>query len=310
MELRHLRYFVAVAETRSFTQAAAACYVAQSALSQQIARLEKDVGAALFSRTSRSVRLTAAGGTLLPWARRILADVDGARAELDALAGLERGRLDLGLIQTLASALDLAEVLADYQHRHPGIDLHISNAPSAEMAAAVAAGALDLAVIGLGPGRLPHGVDCRVLDSDPLVAVVPQGHPLADRAVIGLGELADDRLIQFSRGNQLRRQVEEAFERAGVRPDQRFEVGLVGDMVRLAARGLGVTVVPRSAAVGARRAAEGLAAAAGPPDGARVLPLADQAALHRVAVVYDGTRLSAAANAFLATLERHSRGED
>ncbi len=141
MDLRHLKYFLAVAETRNFTQAAASCYVAQSALSQQIARLEKDVGARLFSRTSsRSVRLTAAGELLEPLARRILADVDNAQAALDALSGLRRGRLRLGLLQTRASSVDLVEVMADYHAHHPGIDFHVTNAPSAEMAAAVLAG--------------------------------------------------------------------------------------------------------------------------------------------------------------------------
>ncbi|MFF1809283.1 LysR family transcriptional regulator [Streptomyces sp. NPDC058251] len=122
MDLRHLKYFLAVAETRNFTQAAASCYVAQSALSQQIARLEKDVGTALFSRTSRAVRLTAAGELLEPLARRILADVDNAQAALDDLAGLRRGRLRLGLVQTLAGAIDMVEVMAEYHALHPGID--------------------------------------------------------------------------------------------------------------------------------------------------------------------------------------------
>jgi len=117
MELRHLRYFTAVAETLSFTQAAAECGIAQSALSQQIARLEKDVGAALFSRSSRQVRLTEAGAVLLPWARRLLADAEQARQELEALGGLRRGRLRGGLIQTVASAVDVAAVLGGYRAR-------------------------------------------------------------------------------------------------------------------------------------------------------------------------------------------------
>ena len=108
MELRHLRYFTAVAETLSFTQAAAECGVAQSALSQQIARLEKDVGAELFTRSSRQVRLTEPGAVLLPWARRLLADAEQAQQDIDALAGLRRGRLRLGVIQTVNSAVDLA----------------------------------------------------------------------------------------------------------------------------------------------------------------------------------------------------------
>src|SRR5580658_3924177 len=107
MELRYLRYFLAVAETRNFTRAAAQCFVAQSALSEQIARLEVEVGTALFARTSRTVRLTAAGEVLVPLARRVLADVELAQAELDALGGLRRGRLRLGLLQAAASGMDL-----------------------------------------------------------------------------------------------------------------------------------------------------------------------------------------------------------
>ncbi|MFD7001347.1 LysR family transcriptional regulator [Streptomyces mirabilis] len=252
MDLRHLKYFLAVAETRNFTQAAANCYVAQSALSQQIARLEKEAGAQLFSRTSRSVRLTAAGELLEPLARRILADVDNAQAALDALAGLQRGRLRLGLMQTRASSFDLVEVMVEYHSRHPGIDFHVVNAPSSEMAAAVLSGALDLAVVGLGPRQVPEGLDHRILAGDPLVLIVPADHALADRDVVHLADLPEShQLIQFTTGTGLRRQVEAAFARAGVEPGQHFQVGQIHDMIRLAARGIGVTVVPRSSVFGA-----------------------------------------------------------
>ncbi|MFI6460991.1 LysR family transcriptional regulator [Streptomyces sp. NPDC050528] len=306
MDLRHLKYFLAVAETRNFTQAAASCYVAQSALSQQIARLEKDVGARLFSRTSRSVRLTAAGELLEPLARRILADVDTAQAALDALSGLRRGRLRLGLVQTRASSVDLVEVMADYHARYPGIDFHVTNAPSAEMAAAVLAGDLDIAVVGLGPRQVPDGLDHFVLDSDPLVLVVPADHALADREVVDLADLPEShQLIQFTRGSGLRRQVEAAFARAGVEPGQHFQVGQIQDMVRLAARGIGVTVVPRSSALGAD-GPPGADPRIGLPYGARALRIADEAAAHTICVVHDSKRLAPAAAAFLEVVERHA----
>jgi len=306
MDLRHLRYFLAVAETRNFTQAAANCYVAQSALSQQIARLEKDVGAQLFSRTSRSVRLTAAGELLEPLARRILADVDNAQAALDALSGLRRGRLRLGLIQARASSVDLVEVLADYHARYPGIDFHVTNATSSEMAAAVLAGELDIAVIGLSPRQVPEGLDHRVLDSDPLVLIVPAGHALADRDVADLADLPEShRLIQFTKGTGLRRQVEAAFARAGVEPGQHFEVGQIYDMIRLAARDIGVTVVPRSSVFGTGSVLGPNADGALPHD-ARALRLADEAARHTICAVYDRKRLSPAAAAFLDVVERQA----
>ena len=293
MDLRHLKYFLAVADTRSFTQAAATCFVAQSALSQQIARLEKDVGAALFSRTSRSVRLTAAGEVLEPLARRVLADVDDAQAALDALAGLRRGLVRIGLVQALACPIDLVAVLAGYRAAYPGVDFHVVNALSFEMATAVLHGGLDVAVVGLGPRQVPEGLEHRLLGSDPLVLVVPGDHPLAERDVVDLADLpGGDQVILFSPGTGLRRQVEAAFARAGVDPGQHFEVGQMYDMVRLAAHGVGVTVVPRSAAVTAG-------------SGARVIRLADPAAVHQVSAVYDRKRLAPAAAAFLEMLDRY-----
>ncbi|MFK0150588.1 LysR family transcriptional regulator [Streptomyces sp. NPDC090493] len=308
MELRHLKYFLAVADTRNFTQAAARCYVAQSALSQQIARLEKDVGAPLFHRTSRSVRLTAAGELLEPLARRILADVDNAQAALDALAGVRRGRLRLGLVQTMAVSLDMVEVAAEYRARHPGVDLRVSNAPSSRMAAAVLAGTLDVAVVSMAAREVPEGLDHRVLGSAPLVALVPREHALADREAIDLADLPDSHpLIQFSRGSGLRRQVEAAFARAGVEAGQDFEVGQIHDMIRLAVRGVGVTVVPRSSVVGPDSLL-GLGTAAELPRGARMLRLLDDQAVHHICVVYDGTRLAPAGAAFLDVLDRHGAG--
>lgn len=298
MELRHLRYFVAVADNLSFTQAAADCVVAQSALSQQIARLEKDVGAALFTRSSRQVRLTEAGAVLLPWARRLLADAEQARQDVEALTGLRRGRLRLGVIQTVAGALDLAAVLGEYRARHPGIELAIGYDTSEALLTAVLAGELDVAFVGLGPEHLPAGLGHRVLHEDRLVAVVPAGHRLAGRRHIDLAELSGDEIIWFSKGTGLRTAVEEACDRAGLAPRQEVEVGLVGDMVRLAAHGLGVAVVPASAVLGPE---------AVPTGGAHVLQLTDRQAVHRVLLVHPADRVSAAATALIDVLD-HPRG--
>jgi DNA-binding transcriptional LysR family regulator len=298
MELRHLRYFAAVAETLSFTQAAAECAVAQSALSQQIARLEKDVGAELFTRSSRQVRLTEAGAVLLPWARRLLADAEQARQDVAALDGLRRGRLRLGVIQTVAGVVDLAAVLGDYHARHPGIELSISYDTSTALLAAVLDGTLDLALVGLGAQRVPPGLDQRLLDEDRLVAVVAGAHRLAGRRHVDLAELSGDELIWFSRGTGLRAAVEAACARAGVTTSPRLEVGMIGEMVRLAAHGLGVAIVPGRSIT---------APAAAPPHGARVLRLTDPQAVHRVALVHRADRLSAAAAALVETMDRQKR---
>jgi DNA-binding transcriptional LysR family regulator len=295
MELRHLTYFVAVAESLNFTKAAARCFVAQSALSQQVARLEAEVGTPLFARTSRSVRLTEAGETLLPLARRILGDVDNARSELDALSGLRRGRLRLGLLQSTADPIDQIAVIGDFHERFPAVDISVTNETSSSMMDAVGTGTLDVAIVGLGPDDLPASLSQRTLSLDPLVAVVSRRHPLARQPTIAVDALVGSRpFIHFLAGSGVRHYVDAAFARAGVRADHSFEMGELSDMVRLAARDIGVTIVPACVTVSGADLQAG--------EQYQVIRLADSAAVHPVSVVYDAGHLSAAASAFLETL--------
>jgi len=302
MELRHLTYFVTVAETANFTKAAARCFVAQSALSQQVARLETEVGASLFLRNSRSVRLTEAGEVLLPLARRILADVDNAQAELDALRNLRRGRLRLGLLQSAANPLDQIAVIGAFHEKYPDIDIVVTDETSSAMVAAVEAGTLDVAIVGLGPNDLPPSMSQRTLDVDPLVAVVSERHPLARRATVGLAALVGTRpFIHFLAGSGVRHHVDAAFGRAGVTVSHSFEMGQLSDMVRLAALDIGVTIVPSSSVSGAGSDLH-------VQQGYRVIRLADGAAVHPVSVVYDAAHLSPASSAFLEVLDDHQPG--
>ncbi|MFC9431366.1 LysR family transcriptional regulator [Streptomyces sp. NPDC056987] len=291
MELRHLKYFVSVAESLNFTRAAARNFVAQSALSGQIAGLERELGVPLFHRNSRSVSLTEAGRVLLPLAQRILADVDIARMEVEALAGLRRGTLRLGLIQTPATSVDVIDVMGEFHRRHPGIEFAISDAPSGRMVAAVAAGTLDVAVVGMEASELPQGVESLPLAVEPLVAVVAADSPLAGRGLVGIPELVDGvQFIHFARESGLRRRVEAAFARAGIPPVGSFEMGQIHDMIRLAARGVAVTIVPHTDALEAERTGD---------TPFSVVPLADHDAVHPVSLVYMPARLSSAAAAFV-----------
>jgi DNA-binding transcriptional LysR family regulator len=300
MELRHLTYFVTVAETENFTKAAARCFVAQSALSQQVARLETEVGASLFLRNSRSVRLTEAGEVLLPLARRILADVDNAQAELDALRGLRRGRLRLGLLQSVANPVDQIAAISAFHERYPGIDIRVTDETSSAMVEAVGAGTLDVAIVGLGPDTLPPALSQRTLATDPLVAVVSQRHPLAGRATVGVAALVGTRpFIHFVAGSGVRHHVNAAFGRAGVTVNHSFEMGQLSDMVRLAALDIGVTIVPSASVGGAGSDLE-------IHQDYRVIRLADEAAVHPVSVVYDAAHRSPATSAFLEVLEHQS----
>jgi DNA-binding transcriptional LysR family regulator len=302
MELRHLTYFVTVAETENFTKAAARCFVAQSALSQQIARLEAEVGAPLFARNSRSVRLTEAGEVLLPLARRILADVDNAQAELEAMHSVRRGRLRLGLLQSTANPVDQIAAIGAFHERYPGIDILVTDETSSAMVEAVGAGTLDVAIVGLGADQLPPSLSQRTLSIDPLVAVVSQRHPLAGRATVDVAALVGTRpFIHFVAGSGVRHHVDAAFTRAGVTVSHSFEMGQLSDMVRLAALDIGVTIVPSSAVSGVGTDLQIL-------EDHRVIRLDDDAAVHPVSVVYDAQHLSPASSAFLEVLEHHQPG--
>jgi DNA-binding transcriptional LysR family regulator len=298
MEIRHLRYFIAVAEQRNFTRAAAACLVAQSALSQQVSRLEREVGAPLFTRGKRGAELTPAG-ELLPHARRLVADEAWARAELRSYLGLEKGRLNIGLIQTSASALDVTGTVAEFHRGHPGIELHIVSQASARMVEGVRRGSLDLALVGIGPDELPDGLGRRPLAVDPLVAVAPAW--LADglASPVALADLvARGPLIQFAPGTGLRLHVDAALRRAGLEVPASFELTQAADMLRFAVLGLGVTIVPRALTV---TAAPQLAETGTPYT---VLALADPLAVHPVTAVFHASRLSVAAREFIDLLER------
>ncbi len=290
MDTRQLEYFVAVAEELSFTRAAARCHVVQSALSYQIARLEREQGVPLLERTSRSVRLAAAGEVLLPRARAVLAELAAAEAELAELAGVITGRLRLGMIGSTGHAAPLVErTLAVFHHRHPGVEIVITDAGSRHMADQVRAGELDMAFVGLFADQISGDLAHRVLADEPLVAVVPRdNHPIG--AVIDLAALAaEPAFIEIRAESGLRRQVDAAFDRAGVVRRVAFELATSEAVVRFVGLGFGAALVPRSAAAGAADVT--------------VLQLADPAARHPISLVHRRPEPSApSARAFLLLL--------
>jgi DNA-binding transcriptional LysR family regulator len=293
MEIRHLRYFIAVAELRNFTKAAEASFVAQSALSQQISRLEHELGAPLFVRGKRGAQLTPAGELLLPHARRLVADEAWARAEMRSYLGLEKGRLTIGLIQTSASGVDVVGAVGEFCQRHPGIELRIVDQTTAEMVEGVRRGPLDLAVVGIGPDELPDGLVGRQLAVDPLVGVTSA--ELAD-GLVGPVSVADllgrGRLIQFAPGTGIRRHVDAAVRRAGLEASSTFELTQASDVSVFAALGLGVTIVPRTLAT------TSVAQLAEAGHRCVVLGLTDPLAVHPVTVVFEPSRLSVSAQEF------------
>jgi len=238
-----MRYVVAVAETGSFTQAARRCLVVQSALSHQIARLERELGARLFDRTSRSVRLTPAGAAFLPSARQCLDFAERAAAEVAAAVGEVRGRVVIGVIPTVA-AVDLPAALKVFRDRYPQVRVALRMAPSHELVAQVRGGVLDLAFLGLPPGAKPEGVRGHELARDEHVAVVAPTHPLAGQGETDLGTLAGELFADFPSGSPGRMQSDQAFAAAGLHREVAFEVTTAELMAGLIRERLGVAVLP------------------------------------------------------------------
>ncbi|MFE6687062.1 LysR family transcriptional regulator [Streptomyces sp. NPDC057743] len=286
MELQQMRYVVAVAETGGFTRAAERCHVVQSALSHQIARLEKELGARLFDRTSRSVRLTAAGEAFVPVARQALQAAERARAEVAAVSGAVRGRLAVGAISTV-SAVDLAGELGAFRARYPEVRISLRMEMSDPLLDEVRAGTLDVAFVGLTPGARTVGVREKVLARGELVAVVPPEHPLAGREWTTLARVARETFVDWTAGSAARRQRDEAFRAAGLTAEVPFEVTTVESMAELVRAGLGIGMVPEAFA----RRLGGLRTV-------RVRPAPERTER----VVWSGLGMSPAAAAFLAGL--------
>ncbi|TDC84289.1 LysR family transcriptional regulator [Micromonospora sp. KC606] len=243
MELQQMRYVVAVAETNSFTRAAGRCLVVQSALSHQIARLERELGTRLFERTSRRVRLTLAGQAFLPVARQCLDAAERAAAEVAATIGEVRGRLAVGLIPTVA-AVDIPSALHTFHKKYPQVRIGLRVGSSEQLIEDVKVGAIDLAFLGLPVTRRPEGVGSKQLAEDRLVAVVAPDHPLVAETEIDLARLATEAFVDLPAGTAGRAQSDLAFAAAGVHRDVAFEVTTVDVlMLRLIRENLAVALL-------------------------------------------------------------------
>jgi len=293
MNLKQIEYALAVADEGSFTRAAERCHVVQSALSHQIARLEEDLGAALFERSSRKVRLTAAGEAFVRSARPALEATRRIVAEVAAASGEVRGSLSIGKISSLTE-VDLVGLLARFHGLYPQVDIHLNMSKSESLMLDVRERRLDLAFVGLWPGEKIEGLAQRLLAEEELVAVLPLGHPLTRFKRLPLAQLENQPLVDFQAGTAGRRQTDEAFAAAGLRHRVQFEAGnvmLVGEFVR---RGLALGLVPK-------KIAEGF-------EGVVTLPVSDAPSRYLYAV-WSHTPTPAAA-AFLLLLEQALAGRD
>jgi LysR family transcriptional regulator, transcription activator of glutamate synthase operon len=249
MDVRQLRYLIALAEERNFTRAAAREHIAQPALSQQIRKLELETGLALVERTTRRVALTEAGELLLVRARRILGEIDAAQSELQALSGIQTGHVTIGAIHTMGP-IDLTIALGIFHHRHPGVELTVRDQSSEELAEMLRDDELDLAFLSVTERIESHGVGLHQLIAEQLAVIVPQTHRLGGRRRIRMAELADERFITYRTGSRLRELLLAAGHEAGFEPNVALESNESHLIRRLVARGLGVAILPRSVAAG------------------------------------------------------------
>ncbi|MER5886767.1 LysR substrate-binding domain-containing protein [Streptomyces sp. NPDC001941] len=242
VQLTQLLYFVAVAETRHFTRAAERVHVAQPSLSQQIRALEKELGADLFSRARGNIALTDAGEALLPLARRILADADTARLEVQELAQLRRGRVRLGATPSLCTGL-LPDVLRAFHDLHPGIRLLIEEGGSHDLVRELARGQLDLALVVLPlPTPSPALTTVELLHED-LVVVSSAAAP-APPSPVRVADLAEQPLVMFRHGYDLRELTVAACRAEGFEPSFTVEGGEMDAVLGFVRAGLGLAVVP------------------------------------------------------------------
>ena len=281
MELRHLRYFVAVARRLNFSRAAEDLHVAQPAISQQIRALELELGVQLFDRMGRRVALTRAGEVLLPHANQVLAAVELAANEVRELGHLSRGSASLGAPPTVSTHL-LPARLTHFRTLYPGLDVALREAGTESLLKLVEDGQLDLAIVTAD--GLPAAVERLPYLEEDYVLAVSALHPLSRKKDVRLADLANEPFILFPTGYKLREVTLAACKRAGFEPRIALDGGAMQSALEFVAAGLGVALVPELALTNAINI--------------RRLAIADQTLRRRLALVWrKGHYLNPAARA-------------
>ncbi len=242
MELRQLRYFLAVAQSGSFTVAAKTCYVSQPSLSAQIAKLESELGGPLIERNRQGARLTKSGELFRGRAAEALRQLESGRFEIEQLKGLTRGSVTLGCLPTTGAYL-LPPLLKAFGKAHPEIEVILREETSPQLARMLRESDVDLAI--LDEAGLGNGLQSEVLFSEPLLIVVPPDHRFASQKKLALKALSDEPLILMKSGHGFRKIVLDAMTRAGVHPHVVHETGEIDTVQALVKAGMGVSLVPK-----------------------------------------------------------------
>ncbi|MGQ5524043.1 LysR substrate-binding domain-containing protein [Chitinimonas sp. PSY-7] len=246
MELRHLRYFVAVAEELHFTRAAERLHIGQPPLSQQIRALEDEIGAVLFERSKRRVALTEAGQLFLDRAKRILADAESAAEQARRVAQGEEGQLRVGFTSSLPFTSLLPGVLHDFRAGWPDVKLQLRELFTAEQFTALLANELDIGFVRFAGHVLPDGIDMDEVHRDPMRLVISTQHPLAAEQAVWVKQLRDEGFITYPKdaGTGLPTSVWQLCAQAGFTPRVVQEAGEATTQIGLVAAGVGIAIQP------------------------------------------------------------------
>lgn len=242
MEIHQLRYFLAVAQTGSFTAAAHICYVSQPSLSAQIAKLEDELGGPLIERTRQGARLTERGNLFRPRAAEVLRQLESVRNEVAQLDGLVRGSVTLGCMPTTGAYL-LPPLLNAFRKANPHIFISLREESSPQLARLLREGDAELAI--LDEAGLGVSLRSEMLFNEPLLIALPKQHKFAGRRRMALKSLANEPLILMKSGHGFRKIVLDALVRSGVEANVAYESGEIETVQALVEAGLGVSLVPR-----------------------------------------------------------------
>jgi LysR family hydrogen peroxide-inducible transcriptional activator len=286
MEIHQLRYFLAVADEGNFSRAAEKVHVAQPSLSQQIQKLEREVGQPLFDRLPRTVVLTEAGKRFREFAQRILSDVADAQRCIDEFKGQAVGKLVIGAIPTIAPYL-LPRVLPRFRQEHPQVTVEVVEDVTENLVRNLEEGEVDLGLVSTCESR---DFSKEPLGEEPLLVAAPAGHHLTKKERVTWRDLKQERFLMLHRAHCLSRQVEEFCSAHGLHPELSVRGAQLATIVGMVAQGLGLSLVPQMMADG-----EG-------NTGCRFLPFVAPVPTRQVNIVRNPLRFqSKAAMAFSAT---------
>jgi len=288
MELHQLRYFCAIADTGSFSRAAEQAHVSQPSLSQQIGKLEDELGTQLFDRLGRSVRLTELGRSFLPRARAVLRDLESARSDIAEKKTSITGLISVGAIPTIAPYF-LPQILATFSRKWTKAQVAVVEEITPLLLEKLRAGAVDVAIVALPVLVRNQEFESFPLMTEKMYAVLPKRHELSSRREVSLSELHGQPFLLLRDGHCFRETAVEACKRARLNPQIVFESGQFSSILSMVCAGLGVSVVPEMAVE--KRA------------GCCFIPLMDQRAERTIgAVTLKGRSLTRASTQFLVHL--------